>query len=198
MAGCRRVAIEVKSEWQNLVLRGATYARALFYSNWTRTFALVIGINRKSRGIRFMFFSPRWRHVDARTFDGMAKNPRSQNSSGFCARFSAGASQRRQGSFQQPHPIARLDASVCSRVVLAYEGVPIESPRCRERRRAVQYHRPHPRRLKVVRTCEDPNASKSLHAECDHHLPAMSERYHRDPRGQRDLLPRARRAPLPR
>jgi len=50
------VAIEVKSEWQNLVLQGASYARALFYSNWTRTFALVIGINYKSRGIRFMFF----------------------------------------------------------------------------------------------------------------------------------------------
>ena len=34
----------------------ATYARALFYSNWTRTFVLVIGINHRSRNARFMFF----------------------------------------------------------------------------------------------------------------------------------------------
>jgi hypothetical protein len=50
------VAIEVKSDWRNLVLQAATYARALFYSNWTRTFALVIGINHTSRSARFMFF----------------------------------------------------------------------------------------------------------------------------------------------
>ena len=59
------VAIEVKSEWQNLVLQGATYAPALVYSNWMLTFALVIGINHKSRGIRFMFF-----HRGGVTMDG--------------------------------------------------------------------------------------------------------------------------------
>jgi len=196
MAGCRHCSTG-KERMAEPRLQGTTYARALFYSNWTRTFALVIGVNHKSRGIRFMFFHRGGMASRRReNLRWTATNPCSQNSSGLCAQFSAGATQRRQASFQLPHPIAHLEVLLNSRVVLAYEGVQIELQFCRERRRAVQYHRPHPHGLKMVQTCEDPHATKRLHAECAYHLPAKC--HHRDPRGQRVLLPRERRAPPPR
>ncbi|KAF9508307.1 hypothetical protein BS47DRAFT_1266153, partial [Hydnum rufescens UP504] len=50
------IVIEVKNDWRDLIKQAATYARALFCSNWTRSFALVIGVNQVSKSARFMFF----------------------------------------------------------------------------------------------------------------------------------------------
>ncbi|KAF9509539.1 hypothetical protein BS47DRAFT_1301325, partial [Hydnum rufescens UP504] len=50
------VAVEVKRDWPDLVTQAATYARALLYSNSTRWFSLMIGVNHKMRQARFMFF----------------------------------------------------------------------------------------------------------------------------------------------
>ena len=54
----RDVAIgcEVKRSWLELVLQAGTYARAMFATNTTRLFALVIGINQSKREARFLFF----------------------------------------------------------------------------------------------------------------------------------------------
>jgi len=192
------VVIEVNSKWQNLVRQGATYARALFYSNWTRTSALVIGINHKSRGICFMFLH-RGGVTSTRELTMDGEKPMFSEFVPVLRAIFSWSEPETAGSFQRPHHlIARLEAFLYSRVVLASGGVPIELQFCRERRRAVQYHWLHPRRLKMVRTYEDPHATKRLHAECGYHLPAMSKCHNRDPRRQRSLLPQARRAPLPR
>ncbi|KAF9518872.1 hypothetical protein BS47DRAFT_164189 [Hydnum rufescens UP504] len=50
------MVVEVKRDWPDLVTQAATYARALLYSNSTRWFSLVIGVNHKMRQARFMFF----------------------------------------------------------------------------------------------------------------------------------------------
>ncbi|KAF9502859.1 hypothetical protein BS47DRAFT_1269425, partial [Hydnum rufescens UP504] len=50
------IVIEVKNDWPDLIERAATYARGLFCSNWTRSFALVIGVNQGTKPARFMFF----------------------------------------------------------------------------------------------------------------------------------------------
>ncbi|KAF9516768.1 hypothetical protein BS47DRAFT_1291920, partial [Hydnum rufescens UP504] len=50
------VVIEVKKDWSDLITQAATYGRALLYSNWTRQFALVLGVKYKSQRARFMFF----------------------------------------------------------------------------------------------------------------------------------------------
>jgi len=64
----------------------ATYARALFYSNWTRTFVLVIGINHRSRNARFLFFH-RGGITSTRELTTDGENPCSQSSFGFWTYF---------------------------------------------------------------------------------------------------------------
>lgn len=48
--------VEVEDEWSELIAQAATYGRSLFSANSSRVFALVLGVNHRTKTLRFLLF----------------------------------------------------------------------------------------------------------------------------------------------
>ncbi|KAJ7692362.1 hypothetical protein B0H14DRAFT_834813 [Mycena olivaceomarginata] len=48
--------VEVEDEWSELIAQAATYGRSLFSANPSRVFALVLGVNHRTKTLRFLLF----------------------------------------------------------------------------------------------------------------------------------------------
>ncbi|KAJ7349317.1 hypothetical protein DFH08DRAFT_959475 [Mycena albidolilacea] len=51
-----QLPVEVKDEWSDLIAQAATYGRSLFSANPSRVFALVLGVNHRTKTLRFLLF----------------------------------------------------------------------------------------------------------------------------------------------
>ncbi|KAJ7224247.1 hypothetical protein GGX14DRAFT_649174 [Mycena pura] len=51
-----QLPVEVKDEWSELIAQAATYGRSLFSANPSRVFALVFGVNHRTKTLRFLLF----------------------------------------------------------------------------------------------------------------------------------------------